>query len=594
MAETVNKDESGDLGFLGVDLRNDPRNLDPGIAAGAWNKDFSLLSADSRKGHRTVEWAHEFGVNFPLRFPFDFDVKQGLGKIYGTVDFSDPESGMDFTLLAAASGTYMIMSNARYRMINYPAGDEGVSGPVLMVQTFSKVMMFRGSEQEPLMWDPYDDDLWKTVAESTGRTEDPAELADDGTYQIPNSAEACVFKSRVFAVKDRDTVVASDSLDYTRYPPENSFRVNNGTGDAITRLYPFNEQTLIVLKGLSINLLTNVYGDLSAVDNDLLTTEYGCLARDTVATIGADVWFLAYGGVYTVVQTMQNKLQGDTVPVSFPITPLMKRVNWSAAVNACAAYYENKYYLAVPLDGATYNNTLLVYDFINKQWFGGWSHEWMDIGFFCRILNQDSRRLFYVNSDRLDEPKAHGAVFMMNSGERDELFDAAADVEDELLTRGYTAGSTAPKNFEEIAVEISTKNPVYDVSLLTDGVNEEFVLAGSRTKNPVKYYAFSRADWDPTNINDDHGVPGRQDYSVIFPAEHGMSFPVDFPVDFVDGFYTGGGVNPDEVRRVQEPFRCRARGGFVQIRIRGKRGTVRVHGTAVSAYEGKHSFRVVK
>src|SRR5207245_11045342 len=51
-------------------------------------------------------------------------------------------------------------------------------------------------------------------------------------------------------------------------------------------------------------------------------------------------------------QTEFNKIQGVVLPVSDPIQPLINRINWRYAGNAQAAYWNNRYYLAVPLDDA--------------------------------------------------------------------------------------------------------------------------------------------------------------------------------------------------------------------------------------------------
>jgi hypothetical protein len=55
-------------------------------------------------------------------------------------------------------------------------------------------------------------------------------------------------------------------------------------------------------------------------------------------------------------------------PISAPIDDVIQRINRNYASNAVATYWNNRYYLAVPLDDSTVNNTVLVYNFILKQW----------------------------------------------------------------------------------------------------------------------------------------------------------------------------------------------------------------------------------
>jgi hypothetical protein len=61
-------------------------------------------------------------------------------------------------------------------------------------------------------------------------------------------------------------------------------------------------------------------------------------------------------------------LRGQDVPLSGPIEGTIKRINKAYAHNAKSVYFDNRYYLAVPLDSSTTNNALLIYNFVNKQW----------------------------------------------------------------------------------------------------------------------------------------------------------------------------------------------------------------------------------
>ena len=585
--------QDGDTGFVGVDMRTDPRLLDPGLAAYAWNKEFSLRKAESRRGQRTVAWAQEIGVDFPLEmFPFDFSVPMGFGIVYGELVVSDPNGGGEFGLLATARGTYVVASNQKVGFVLYPVSDDGLDESVALVQAFNKVLIFRGTKPT-LEWDMDLASRWEYIAQSAERVDDPDQLTVDaaGTLPIPNSHEACVFNNRVFPVIGRDEIGASDIYDFTRYSPVTArFRINHGSSDSITKVYPFNQTTLIVFKERSINLLGNVYGELEDVRNDLLTAEYGCIAPKTVATVGNDVWFLSEGGIYTIRQALDNKLQANAEPVTAPIEPLMRRVNWTAARDACAVYFENKFYLALPIDGSLYNNAVLVYDLLNGKWSGGWSHRWMDVHGFLRLSSGGARRLFFVNGGNVEG--AEGVLFLVGSGRRDELFGITAEIEDELLTRGYSAASLDQKMFTATTLDLETWDPKYSADLLLDGANEVVSLCADQQKNPLKYYTFGKRDWDPTNVNDDHGDPWREDYALIISPEGGINFPIDFECAFSDALYLGSGVNPDQSQRVQVPYRSRARGQYVQVRIRNRKGRCAVHSVVVAAVPGSRGFGI--
>jgi hypothetical protein len=130
------------------------------------------------------------------------------------------------------------------------------------------------------------------------------------------------------------------------------FKVNQGSADKLVALYKFNETTLVAFKERSVYAIFNVYGDLTAAQQDQLTDQFGCVAPDSIVQVGKDLWFLSQLGVMSIQQTEQNKLQGVVLPVSEPIDPLIQRIVWLHAAEARAAYLNSTYYLAVPLDQA--------------------------------------------------------------------------------------------------------------------------------------------------------------------------------------------------------------------------------------------------
>jgi len=57
-----------------------------------------------------------------------------------------------------------------------------------------------------------------------------------------------------------------------------------------------------------------------------------------------------------------------SLPLSAPIDDIIAKINVNAVSNSVAVYFNNRYYLAVPINGSTTNNCVLVYNFINKNW----------------------------------------------------------------------------------------------------------------------------------------------------------------------------------------------------------------------------------
>ena len=166
-----------------------------------------------------------------------------------------------------------------------------------------------------------------------------------------------------------DEVVASDILDSDTYDRiQSQYRISAGTADSLVGVEPFAEDNLLVFMRHSIHLIKGISGSLLDTSVNLITKEVGCVARKSIVQIGNQVLFLSDNGVYAAAFGDLYNLRGAGVPLSEPINPLIGRINRNYAQNAVAAYYNNRYYLAVPLDNSTVNNALLVYNFLNQGW----------------------------------------------------------------------------------------------------------------------------------------------------------------------------------------------------------------------------------
>jgi hypothetical protein len=188
------------------------------------------------------------------------------------------------------------------------------------------------------------------------------------------------YKNKVAASTDtytyrniQDELIFSDILDSDTYDPIfNQFRFNAGKSDHIVGLHSFSEDVLMVFNRNSIHLVgdTTVIKDAT---NKLLTDEIGLIAKDSIQQIGRQVLFLSDSGVYGVEFIEDYKLRGTEVPLSQSIQSTIDRINPLHAHKAQAVYFDNRYYIAVPLDSesgqaATQNNAILVYNLLNQQW----------------------------------------------------------------------------------------------------------------------------------------------------------------------------------------------------------------------------------
>ena len=165
-----------------------------------------------------------------------------------------------------------------------------------------------------------------------------------------------------------DEVIASDILDTDTYDRIYAqYRFNAGTADYVVGLHSFAEDSLLVFNRNSIHVVQNTI-NLEAASTRLLTNEVGCVARKSITQVGNQVIFLSDNGIYGTQFLDEYNLRGTETPLSEPINETIKRINKEAWDKAVAVYFDNRYYLAVPLDGSSENNAILIYNFLNSQW----------------------------------------------------------------------------------------------------------------------------------------------------------------------------------------------------------------------------------
>ena len=175
--------------------------------------------------------------------------------------------------------------------------------------------------------------------------------------------------------KITDEIAVSDILDTTTYDQiENQFRVSGGTADYVVGMHGFYDDALVVLNRNSLHIVQGTQGSLLDTQVKELTSEVGCLARKSVVMRGNTMMFLSDDGVYAVEFLNDYNLRGADEPISKNIQPYIDRINKNFAAQAVGVLYDNRYYLAVALDStvgandARGNNSILVFNFLNKGW----------------------------------------------------------------------------------------------------------------------------------------------------------------------------------------------------------------------------------
>ena len=287
----------------------------------------------------------------------------------------------------------------------------------------------------------------------------------------------------------RDQIAASDILDPATFDSIGSqFRITPGTSDYVVGLQPFYEDSMVVLNRNSLHLIRGTQGSLADTVVSELTREIGCLARRSVVAQGNNIFFLSDSGVYGLSFVDEYNLRGVEEPLSEKIQPYIDRINKSLAGEAVGVYFNNRYYLAVPLDSspgaadAKGNNSVLVYNLLNGGWESLDTYGSGDFLIANFIVAQESKRneLFLVN-------KAGGLHLADDNNNPSDSYSlnpvgdsTSAGVDYLIKSRGYGFGSLERKKYRRAQVQMTSDTDyATDVDFLfssTDPDTDQFTV----------------------------------------------------------------------------------------------------------------------
>jgi hypothetical protein len=137
------------------------------------------------------------------------------------------------------------------------------------------------------------------------------------------------------------------------------FRTNDG--DVVTGMRAYNS-ALAVTKERSFHVVTGTDPtNLSVVQ---LSDQYGCISHRALVIFNNILWFLDPKGIC--------EYNGANIGiVSNKVEPIFTRMNLAAArQNACAIHYKqfNEVWFCFPVDAATQNNVIVVFDYVSNAW----------------------------------------------------------------------------------------------------------------------------------------------------------------------------------------------------------------------------------
>lgn len=334
------------------------------------------------------------------------------------------------------------------------------------------------------------------------------------------------------AAYDPATVFFSDYLDGKTWMVTESVQIGSD-GDAIIALKSWRNNTLLAFKAGSVwavvceplvddsgNKLSPAYWTISKISDS-----YGVAARETIAQVGNDVWFLSKRGVCSVQRAVaadENEMQA--LPISTPIQDYIDRINWEYAHRSSAVYFKDRYFLSIPVDGASSPNVVLIYNTIMQKWQGVWEGTAMRATGYAKTVEGGVEKLIWRTHD--------GTAYQFLDDDNDSAYDSCEGYQEyfehSITTKGYVW--EAPLNQKraiDIEVEFYDSKGSADLSVSLDGKGEIPIaknMAISTSKRLPLKIPFSLCEHTTTNFKYSlRTLPRFREMRVIVKTRNGRA-----------------------------------------------------------------------
>lgn len=498
----------GDEGFIGLNSRDNPVNLGKNFVSKSQNIRMDRGVATVRKGIERLTLGALVGE-----------------PIYGTCSYTTA-TGSELIVVVIDDGLYTFNpdTDTLSAKVSFPAGETIAASDeveLYQAQGIGYVYILRGEAKSVLRW-------------NGSTTIDVPDVHTHTNY--PPSRHAIYYGNRHIVQTDRNTIQVSHYLQDNHWSALDVFTINDGSSDTLVAIAPWTLNEFVVFMRNSIfyaaaGVGANVTGDpAQEADSYIksLASDVGCIAKGSIVQAGGGIIFLSDNGVYMLNPAgagvgSANTPEGMRLltlaePLSAPVSDVIARINFAAVGKATATYWENRYYLAVPLDSSTVNNAVLVYNFLNKAWESvdtyNPSQAILD---FVVAKRGARRRLFMVDQNE--------GLFLMEQLDWDEFTSSlpgvtgtpvlpfyipetlsalsfpAIEIDAELITRAYSFQTNREKRFSSVQVDAEfpaggamditalTVNPDTSTLLSSYGssVSEDFTLRFPMRKSG--YYA---------------------------------------------------------------------------------------------------------
>jgi len=182
---------------------------------------------------------------------------------------------------------------------------------------------------------------------------------------------------------DDDAIYASDILNGDFVNSNFNVRVGGGEGDPIVKIVSWHESYIAVLKQRSVYVVntSTAIGNLGEGPADpqnwfqqKVSHTLGCVAKNTAVVVGNDVWFLSREGLTSLQRTKESvQRQLSAIVLNTEVNDVFEDINWDYAFNACAGFFNNRYYIALPVGTSQIPNVTLSFNMLSGKWDGKWT-----------------------------------------------------------------------------------------------------------------------------------------------------------------------------------------------------------------------------
>ena len=478
-------------------------------------------------------------------------------SVFASGIYSDPnDAGSRWIMLVGTNKVGFYAFGRTSRTVNINSAYT-VSEQSTVVQCNNQVYIFRGSDETPLYW---------TGNWGTEFTVVPATTAGAGFESIPNSNQATFCQNRLWVKNGKDRISGSDVLVFDTYDAiNNDFNLNTGSSDFIVTTYPFGDTTLIVFKNNSIFALNSVDGALADVTSTEITRTVGCVGINAVTSVGPDLVYVSDRNVNLLSLTSTNNaIQHKTLPLSRNIRSVFKRVNWEYGYKISVAFWDNKLFLALPLDNATSCSTVCVFNFITEQWYGEWN--------FSSLINMNIQGwaiASYLGEQRLHCITEDGRIFVTDEGPQDISGTTVAEISTSLTTRAFR-GNNNNRVGRRVWADMGTWRPSFSVTSYVDGAGESEEILSDQTFSRSDSWIFNDSTYSLTNSGDNYNRAGRKDYAGLCS----------------ESIQPQSGFLPEMLQEFRLPIITRRKGRLAWFKIENTQGRVVLRGLGVEARAG--------